>query len=262
MWADNRKALSQHPCRHAVRIGTSLIRLGVGHVVPRALQCRIPYFEGSIRVDLATPTGLSIYRYGPRDPDLELVRSIVKPGDIVVDVGANSGLFTLAMALALGGEGTVYAFEPVKRLYRELNRNVAAQGCRTLVYPFALGESDANRAFVEMPGGGGLSSFAPEDPSIGNEIVVETHRLDNILLPWHRDQVALIKLDVEGSEMGVLQGANDIVACSRPAILTEVEDSHLRRQGSSAKELRQYLSDLGYRKVPGASTPNELHVAV
>ncbi len=255
-----RQALAAHPVRTARHLGASYLRLAAGRPRPRLLQPTVPFYERHILADLRTPTGLSLYRYGPQDPTLDLARTLVRPGSVVVDAGANIGLFSVAVASAMGDHGTVYAFEPVARTRVQLLRNLAAAECPgVIVLPFALGSRPGPREFVAMPAGAGLSSFSPEQPELGNRVRVEVRRLDDVVDAASRARVALIKLDVEGSETEVIAGARALISTSRPMILTEVEDQHLRRQGSSAHELRTVLADLGYRRLAGPEAPNELY---
>jgi hypothetical protein len=85
-------------------------------------------------------------------------------------------------------------------------------------------------------------------------------RLDDVIPAADHSQVGFIKIDVEGAEEKLLRGAVKIIATSRPAILIEVEDEHLRRQGSSAARLRDLLKARGYHLAPGAQPPNELYL--
>ena len=245
---------------HAPAVVASLLRLAAGRVLPGALSPAVPFYERRIVVDLRTPTGLALYRYGPQDPGLDLVRRLVTPGAVVVDAGANVGQFSIAMALAMGDRGTVYAFEPVADTRLQLLRSVVAAGCQSvIVLPFALGETAATREFVAMSAGNGLSSFAPQQPELGTRIAVDVRRLDDVIAPEDRGRVTFMKLDVEGAEAALLTGAASVIAESRPLILVEVEDDHLRRQGSSAAELRAMLAGLGYLRRDGAVPPNELY---
>ncbi len=243
----------------ATRLLLSLARLRLRHLIPRLANPRIPFAGTRIIADLSTPLGLHLYRYGWSDSDLALLSALTQPGRVVIDCGANIGLFSVSAAMA--GAARVYAFEPAATTRFALERNVAAARTHCVtVLPFALADVTASASFTVMPAGGGLSSFAPASPSAGHTTTVGVRRLDDVIPAADHSQVGVIKIDVEGAEEKLLRGAVKIIATSRPAILIEVEDEHLRRQGSSATRLRDLLKARGYHLAPGAQPPNELYL--
>jgi FkbM family methyltransferase len=178
---------------------------------------------------------------------------------VVVDCGANVGLFTIAACG--GGAGTVYAVEPAESTRRALQRNLGvAQLSNVVVLPYALGDKSEVVEFTVMPMGGDLSSFAPASPSEGTLEQVELRRLDDVVPRECWPQVSVVKIDVEGAEALLLDGATELLSTSHPAVLIEMEDEHLVRQGSSAQSVRARLRALGYKLQPGAHLPNELFV--
>ena len=135
-------------------------------------------------------------------------------GDVVVDVGAHIGTMTLKMAKLVGPEGRVIAYEPQVKIYQELLINLDLNGVDNVCAHFAaLGDSHAR--------------IAMDPPMVGNEggtsmgkggNLVELHTLDS-----HRlESVALIKIDVEGAEDGVLLGAEQTILRHRPVIVIEI----------------------------------------
>jgi len=206
---------------------------------------------GGLRVwaDLTTAFGLELYRYGCDDPDLSLVRRLLGPGDVFVDAGANVGLFSLAAAEIVGPIGRVYAFEPGRWCYDHLCRNRLLNGLTWLVTDNrALSDESGIREFVEFAGTwSGYSSFAPP-PEIGTGDVVGIAcvALDEALPQEEWSRVRLMKLDVEGSELRVLNGASNLVALAHPDLLIEVVDEHLARQGASGGLLYEWLVGCGY----------------
>jgi FkbM family methyltransferase len=141
----------------------------------------------------------------------EAIVSLIRPGMVVADVGANLGYFTMIMADLVGPTGRVHAFEPNPAMLRHLNRNVFVNGfaSRTRVHDMALSDTDgAAVAFMipqAFPGGGTLNHHAaiPGDGSIQ----VATARLDS-RADWM--QIELMKVDVEGAEELVWRGAKGL----------------------------------------------------
>lgn len=160
--------------------------------------------------------------------ELDLYRALLAPGDLAIDVGANVGIFTIGMALAVGAAGRVLAFEPQPPIFDLLGRNVAAHGLiqvephRTIV-----GDHDGSGEFVEIrsiPAGrsvnlGGVSTKSRVVEQFGGMVPTPVRRLDSLDL----DRCALIKVDVEGDEGAVLAGAAATLGRCRPIFSLECD---------------------------------------
>ncbi|MCG5235026.1 FkbM family methyltransferase [Xanthobacter oligotrophicus] len=176
------------------------------------------------------------------DPDSEvrLLPLLVAPGDTVCDIGANRGLFTYWL---LRHGARVLAFEPNPSLVRILKLRFPGEirsGALTL-FETAL-SADAGAAVLHIPRD--LSPLATLDGDLAagptEDVHVPMARLDACVTA----DVSFIKLDVEGHEVKVLQGARGLVAASRPTFLIEAEERH--RPGAVAA-VRQVLDPFGYR---------------
>jgi FkbM family methyltransferase len=228
-------------------VATSLVRKRFSPL----RTARIPYDGGqtSIYADLGTPLGLVLYRYGVRDIDIELTKALLSPGDTFVDGGANIGLFTLAAAAKVGPGGKVISFEPAREARLRLIQNVALNRLvQVQVVPFALSSAPGEATFrVFEIAGAGLNHLAPAEGEAGAVESVTLTTLDAVVGPIDRRRLTLIKLDLEGAEHAALQGAREVVREARPHIIIEIEESHLRRLGSSAEEVLGLLGTQGYR---------------
>jgi FkbM family methyltransferase len=152
------------------------------------------------------------------EENLEVLHSFVAPDTVFIDIGANVGFFTLQIARRLTGGGRVYAFEPHPKLAELLRRNAYVNGLSGIVSCFSLALSDENAsAELYYPqghlGGGQVVSAAAPLPGDGRTVVrSELRRLDDVL---GTDFVCdLVKVDVEGHEINVLDGMRAIVANS------------------------------------------------
>jgi len=143
------------------------------------------------------------------------VRALVRPGDLVVDVGANLGWFSLVMAEAVGPGGEVWAVEPTPPILRALKRNLALnESLNVRVFELALGDA-AGTAEIHIFSGlpHGHASVSTLDRTDYNTHEVERRTLDDLLdgrVP------AFVKIDVEGSELAVLRGASATIAAECP----------------------------------------------
>jgi FkbM family methyltransferase len=157
---------------------------------------------------------------------LSLFDKVLRPGDVVVDVGANLGLMTLHAAPLVGATGVVIAIEPHPEYHQRLIGNIALNHL-TNVRPLAtaVGAVSERRVIYDLPAVNiGRSSLI--DPGTGGRRagVVPVERLDMILADMGIGAVRLLKIDVEGFEFEVLKGAIETVR-KHPIICMEFEMS-------------------------------------
>lgn len=171
--------------------------------------------------------------------EVQVVAHFLRPGDTAIDVGANIGTHTVAFAEFVGPSGLVHAFEPQRRNFHMLAGNVALNTLENVVcHHKAVGDADGEIVSPPLPrpdmsfnfGGVALAHAAA-----GGECVPQV-RLDSLDLAACR----LIKIDTEGMEPQVLDGALDLIARCRP--LLYVENS----EPGASKPLAQRLDALGY----------------
>jgi len=198
-------------------------------------------------------------RYEPNE--MFVMAKLIASGMCVVDVGANAGIFTLMSARLVGDGGTVHAFEPSPRDRERLLVNVAINGLANVhVHAEALGREPGKAtlevAGPEHPGHNTIGGFAYPADSRAYSLEVDVTSLDDFARGLTR--LDLLKIDVEGSETAVLQGARESLKRFRPIIVVEAYDPSLRQLGTSAAELLQLLRDSGYElRVFGPSGSSE-----
>jgi FkbM family methyltransferase len=200
-----------------------------------------------MELDLGDWVDRHIYALGDYESTTsQLFRALLRPGQTVLDVGANIGYFTLLAARCVGPAGRVLAFEPVPAIRARLIRNVNMNGAGCVdVRAEALADKEGTeRLFVGPREHSGISALRPLSSSSGCE-TVHVMRLDDMLRP---DQpVNLVKIDVEGAESRVLRGMDRILDRWRPDLVVEVTDEYLRQFGDSAEALCCGMLDRGYR---------------
>jgi FkbM family methyltransferase len=184
------------------------------------------------------------------DAEKQFVRKFLRRGMTVVDVGAHHGLYTLLAAKCVGRRGKVIAFEPSRRERRRLLRHVRVNTCwNVIVEACALGDQagDANLFMVEGAQDW-CNSLRP--PAVNGQTEtsrVSVERLDDALWRLRVDAVDFVKLDAEGAELSVLQGAGELLrGASRPAVLAEVQDIRTQAWGYRARQIVDFLTDRGY----------------
>jgi FkbM family methyltransferase len=181
--------------------------------------------------------GYSLDTYGEfSEFEVEVFRKTLRPGDTVIDVGANIGAFTIPMAKLVGPDGAVIAFEPGKTNAEILRKNVAANGLDNVVEVFEEAASN-KKGFIPV------SYDWPSEhyPKVGRTTdgpTVRTMTIDSLELA----KCKFIKVDVDGHELEVLKGATETIRRCQPMIF--IENEH-RDKGP---DLVGYLvEELGYR---------------
>src|SRR5262249_44856357 len=156
------------------------------------------------------------------DPaSVELLKRLTHQGSVVLDVGANVGIVTLPLARAVGPQGQVHAFEPHPEVRQRLKRNVALNNLSNVtICGDAVGAVPGPAPlYGNGTGNGGAASLAP-GPTLGETFTVEVRTLDSYTADLPR--VDLIKIDVEGADFAVLEGARETMRRWKPAIYIEV----------------------------------------
>ena len=177
-----------------------------------------------------------------------LIQCFLKPGDVFIDVGANLGMHTLAAAHAMRGRGRIIAFEPFETTQRLLAKSIWMNGFSELVeiHQAAVSNHDGHQMLFLGPTSGhnSLYNLAPASTQSPQSVEVPLVRLDSVVPP--DTHIDLIKIDVEGAELEVLESAKAIIAANPSiALIVEFGFSHLARTGHTTKDWLAAFQDLG-----------------
>lgn len=171
----------------------------------------------------------------------------IRPGDMFVDVGANYGLYSVAVAKRVGLDGSVHAFEPDRETVAVLRRQIALNHvtARVAVGAYAVGDYVG---FVPFTDGRGVESH------VGSSDGIEPAQVPSTTLDaaFPHSKVDILKIDVEGFEEKVLLGSLGLLAdpARAPrAIFIEVHPAGLARFGSTGAQILSLLRDRGYEVV-------------
>jgi FkbM family methyltransferase len=178
-----------------------------------------------------------------------LIQRLVEPGDVFVDVGAHLGLHTLAAARAMNGHGRIVAFEPFAPTQRLLRMSVLLNGFSNVVEIHQAAVSDhSGRAQLFLGMRSGHHSLFPPDLPAGTgdpSVEVPLVGLDDVLKAT--PTIDLLKIDAEGAEPEVLDGARSLIEHNHEiALIVEFGPSHLRRRGLSARAWLSRFERLGF----------------
>ncbi|MCH8863997.1 MAG: FkbM family methyltransferase [Chloroflexi bacterium] len=196
-------------------------------------------------LDAQDSSNLSVY--GAYEPiETEVLEREINEGDVVLDIGANIGYYTLIAARLVGNKGKVFAFEPSPDNFALLEKNVAVNGYKNIIpVPKAVSdESGKIRLFMDEASG---VSNRIHDPGDGRKsITVEAITLDGFFQDY-KGEINFIKMDIEGAEARALQGMRGLLKKNRKIKLaTEFYPSALRSSGATPENYLKSLSRLGF----------------
>jgi FkbM family methyltransferase len=168
---------------------------------------------------------------------------LVRPGAVILDIGANFGFYALTFARALARCTRIIAFEPFPATFRRLSANIALNGLQDVIeaHPVALSDREGRARMWSRPDNSGASAVLDE-----GTIEVPVTTLDGFSRGAGLDRLDLIKIDVEGHEESVLRGASDVIARHHPVLLVEIDPPKLDRARTSPERVLRLLADLGY----------------
>jgi FkbM family methyltransferase len=233
-----------------------------------------------LRLKDRTLTGVSpLFRIGSgieaekileKDNEEDLLTAFLKeirPGDIVYDIGANIGLYSLPSVLKLKGTGKVIAFEPVPPWFDRLKENIALNGLGSRqVVPFNIGLSYQDETCemimkgVQGSGMGGITAGYREllDKDQGQLISVRLVRGDDFIATEGIPQPNIVKIDVEGAELQVLQGLEKSIGYKGCRfILCEVHPHFMPHPPAQVEEL---LREYGFALRISEGRRSEYHI--
>lgn len=147
-----------------------------------------------------------------------ILKRVLQPHSNCVDVGCHKGEILTEM-LQLAPHGKHHAFEPIPQFYNQLKADFP----NVAIYPYALAASAGKSDFKFVKNAPAYSGIKERDYAVKNPkiqtLTVDLRRMDEVLT--QNTKIDLIKIDVEGAEYGVLQGAEKIIAQNKPIIIFE-----------------------------------------
>lgn len=200
------------------------------------LMAQLPAFRFWFRTeDREMGVSMALGQYEPEV--VAMLPKLVSAGDTCLDIGAQTGFFSMHLATLVGESGEVHAFEPLTGSYDILARNVVENKFGNIVRANNVACSSKNGEVHFSEHSGMLIAS-----SSGEGTSFRTVRADD----FGGKRVSFVKLDVEGHEVSVLDGMPRILSLDRPVILTEVNEYWLREAGQSGKAYLQQLESHGY----------------
>jgi FkbM family methyltransferase len=209
---------------------------GVRVVVPNSL-------------DLITPYVL-LEQQDWFEDEIKFVRALLRPGDKVVDIGANHGTYCLTAARLVGPDGHVWAFEPTPSTARMLADGIAANGFGNVTLERVALSSAKGSGLFALHGQSEFNALVPagQTPTVATEIV-PVSTLDDYMGACGWQDIALLKIDAEGEEAKIIKGGARFFDQLSPLVLYEI-----KAENDVRLDLVEAFAAVGYpsyRLVPG-----------
>lgn len=217
-------------------------------------ECKVTTKNGDqIQFDILSKMHNGTFWTG--DYDTALIRnlkSLFKKDDVVFDIGANVGYYTIAFGRSLYPNGKVFAFEPVAGNFTCLKNNVELNNMQSIcsIYKIALGE-EGGTIKMSLETKGSTNAYLVKGEFVAQKQVytenVSIYRLDDWANDNNVNKCDFIKIDVEGSEVFFLKGAEQFIKKHKPIIFGEFNSWFLQKYGLSFMDAWKILEPIGYR---------------
>ncbi|MBT4652033.1 MAG: FkbM family methyltransferase [Candidatus Pacebacteria bacterium] len=174
----------------------------------------------------------------------------MKKGDIIIDVGANIGLYSIIAEKFIGKNGKIYAFEPSEEVFLKFKKNIKLNNSKIInLNKKAVSKKNGKVALVvDKLLGDGYSYISKNKLFLDTYSHVESITLDYFFKRNNLKKVNFIKIDVEGGELSVLEGAKNILLSNKKlVILLENSNEGLKRFGNNQKDLYLFLKNMGFK---------------
>lgn len=185
---------------------------------------------------------------------------LIKPNSTIIDIGTNIGQTALHCAKLAGKNSKIIGFEPDKINYEKALKNIQLNSFKNItLFNFALGKQKEGVPLkINSPKNRGGNRV--DRKLIDSKNIIQVEILDDIIHKLNIDTVSIIKIDVEGFEMEVLNGAQQTIQKQKPILFIEIDDRNLKEQNTSAEELIQFLFKMNYSIKIAATNDKILNV--
>jgi FkbM family methyltransferase len=190
--------------------------------------------------------GASVYFHKVEPEQAEAVASILRPGDVLIDIGANVGFYTILASKRVGKKGKVYAIEPFLRNLLLLSLHIKINRCsNVIIVPAACADVSGIALFQpgRNPAEGRILNSADSVDAALKIVPVPMISIDDLCKKLSVCP-SVLKIDVEGAELRVLQGARETLRRCKPYLFISVHSDQVRG------DVLSFLDEIGYRAEP------------
>jgi len=191
-----------------------------------------------------SPSFENLLRDNPHERgEVKFLESIVEEGMHAIDIGANIGITTVAIAKRIRRGGRLYSFEPLPQYFDILNRNISSNRLENVeAYELAVTDQVGRVNFYQKELSSGIVFEEKTEKS-----EVPTTTVDKFVNEKKIGRINLIHMDCEGSELLVLKGAEETLSKNKVKIFCEIHHDFLKQLGQSVEDIVQYLQGLEFQ---------------
>lgn len=176
----------------------------------------------------------------------QIIKQLIKEGDIVLDVGANIGYYSILFSRLVGTYGKVLCFEPTECYWKILKMNLEANRANN-VEVFKIGLSNKSQELVIQIGGSTATLHSPGNRALETKEFINLISLDKFMEESKLPKIDFIKVDIDGHEPLFFEGAWKTLERYNPTILLEVSHLHYLEAGFTAWDFYDTLKRKNYK---------------
>ncbi|MFN7045870.1 MAG: FkbM family methyltransferase [Flavobacterium sp.] len=184
------------------------------------------------------------YWFAGKDTFLNNILRFVQPNDVVLDIGVNIGFYLLNFAKK-ANQGKVYGFEPNPTVFEFAKKNCELNELQHVkLNNIGLGHVASSFQMAQINDNLGMNKIVSESTS--GSFTVQVQRLDDFVNQENIAKVDVMKIDVEGFEMNVLLGAEEVIEKHKPFLFIEIDEANLNGNKASFQMMSAWLVNKGY----------------
>ena len=181
--------------------------------------------------------------------ETRVILNQINPGDVVLDLGAFIGYYTVLFANKVGQQGHVFAFEPSPKNFKILSKNAENRSNMTIEEK-AISKHTGNTTLYLCNNNYGMNRIYPsvycDGSTFGGKVEVDTIKLDEYFGSFKRP-INFVKMDLEGSEFGALEGMKEIINKNiNIKMCLEFHPKSIKEYGKDPKEMLEFLHSFGF----------------
>lgn len=215
--------------------------------ITRISKIKYTYKGARFNLNLSKDVDSRLFYYGFEEDITDQFVKTLKKGDIVFDIGANIGIYSVLAGKIVGERGLVYSFEPANNAYEILNSNIDLNLLRNIkAYKLGVSESSGQVTFNKCEDDAYNSIGNKPMKEIKEVVTIQTTSIDEFVKNNNIKRIDVIKVDTEGAEYLIFKGGMQTLKAFKPKLFFEYNPYAINGFDNDRKELIDLVLSLGY----------------